>query len=341
VRLGTPPSPTELAWLTALRHAGVAVAWTNAGIAPLAIEADPLADPAGGIAVAVAAPGGSRIAFRDSLGVLDTMVAANGGARTLIPAASEWIGASVGTTMARITVPAPLSLKRLLVEGSAGWETKFAIAALQERGWRVDALTHVAPGVDVREGSPQTQDTARYAAVVIVDTSAVMATRGLAVYVREGGGLVTLHDAATVGPPGEHSVTLEQGANGAVTAARAGAGRIVRVSYANLWRRRMRNDPGVADPVATERAWLAQVLAAAARAEPAPQSEGPLAGSFAAGAAPLVQVVAQLGQPEPLTPARALSRSAAARIVPDWLLFAAALAALGAEWLSRRLRGDR
>src|SRR5438034_1064430 len=76
------------------------------------------------------------------------------------------------------TVAAPvrdtLGLRRLLVLGQAQWETKFTIAALEERGWQVDAHIVVSPKGkgDVRQGDIGVIDTARYSAVLAVDTTA-------------------------------------------------------------------------------------------------------------------------------------------------------------------------
>jgi hypothetical protein len=48
------------------------------------------------------------------------------------------------------------------VLGSAGWESKFVVAALSERGWMVDARLAVAPRLTVLAGTPTTIDTSVY-----------------------------------------------------------------------------------------------------------------------------------------------------------------------------------
>lgn len=335
--LTTAPTATQRDWLAALAHAGVRVDWTGRGIAPVALEVTPAADPAGGYALDVAAPTGAPVALRDAVGALDSVTMRHGAGRVMVPWLRGAVTAAVQGTAARAVPPPPPPLRRLLVEGSAGWETKFVVAALQERGWKVDALTHVAPGVDVRQGAPAAPDTGRYAAVVIVDSTATVAARGIARYVASGGGLVTLHDAAGVGPSPRTRIVLERDAAGraAVIAGRVGAGRVVRVAYRDLWRRRMRDSAGLPDPVAAERAWLAGVIASAAfTATPAP-----VRSRAWDEAAPLAALVALLGAPA--QPEDAAGAASPAGAVPTWLLCAGAFLAFGAEWLSRRLRGAR
>ena len=55
---------------------------------------------------------------------------------------------------ARRAAPRPIStrLRSIVVVGGAGWEGKFIVAALEERGWPVIARFSVAPNVDVAQG---------------------------------------------------------------------------------------------------------------------------------------------------------------------------------------------
>ena len=258
-----------------------------------------------------------------------------------------------------------LVLRRLLVLGTAGWETKFTIAALEERGWQVDARVHVAPGVDVVQGRDLMPDTARHAAVIALDGSAARAATAIVNYVRAGGGLVVAGGAADIaafaallpGRPGpavagrpfaatdtapraslagrsitrlaDGAVPIERrGEQVVVAARRIGAGRVVQVGYDDSWRWRL---AGEDEPVVAHRAWWARVVAAAAYA---PAIALPVAATVPA---PYASLVSALGAP---------SGSVVAGQVDDlagipWsaILFGAALVALLAEWAMRRIRG--
>jgi hypothetical protein len=220
----------------------------------------------------------------------------------------------------------------LLIEGAASWETKFTIAALAERGWKIDAISHVAPGVDVREGSPVAPDTSRYAAVIAVDSTASLSARGAGAFVRNGGGLVTLHDASTVGPRPVASVVLERSADGEVRASRIGRGRVIRIGYRDLWRHRMTDNDTIPDPVAAHRAWLARVVASVAHAPRVASQADTLADP-----APLANMVDRIGPRS----ASLSEESPMRRKVPSSVLFGILLASLLLELASRRLRGAR
>ena len=100
------------------------------------------------------------------------------------------LDAAVGAVVARAALADSLELKRLLVLGAAGWETKFAVAALEERGWPVDAELRVSPQTTVRQGHVAAIDTSRYSAVLVLDTTAAAYAERIGRYVRSGGGLV-------------------------------------------------------------------------------------------------------------------------------------------------------
>src|ERR1019366_3377028 len=80
------------------------------------------------------------------------------------------------------------ALHPVLVVGRAGWEAKFAVAALEERGWTVEARLFVAPGADVTQGSRGAIDTSRYAAIVALDTTLGAVAASVAWVGRGGGG---------------------------------------------------------------------------------------------------------------------------------------------------------
>lgn len=325
-------SPIDRDWLAAIARAGTIVTWSSSRIEPVAATLTRAADPAGMSELAASGSARSVMLVRNATGVLDSVVAGNGGITVAIPGATGRVGVSLGDATAWAVSPDSVRFKRLLVEGAASWETKFTIAALTERGWKVDALTHVAPGVDVREGSPESPDTSRYAAAIAVDRTAALVSRGAAAFVNSGGGLVTLHDASAVGPGGVAYVILERRKGEQVRASRVGRGRVIRVGYSDLWRERMAGDDSVSDPVAAHRAWLARVVAAVAYAP-----RVPIASDTGADPAPLADMVDRIG-PSSASLAQA---SPLRSEVPSDVLFGILLVSLLLELASRRLRGAR
>ena len=333
MELDSEPTQLQREWLAAIRHAGTRLSWNSSKVVPLAGALTELADPAGSSELDISAPPGDTIVVTDTLaGLLDTVVAREGGATITVPGVVHATGFSVNGGMGRAAMRDSVVFKRLLVEGSASWETKFTIAALSERGWQVDALTHVAPGVDVRAGNPGAPDTSRYAAVIAIDSSAALIASGAARYVRNGGGLITLRDAASVGPPAVQAVVLERRTDGDVRAYRVGGGRVVRAGYKDIWRARMSGDDTESNPVAQHRAWLARAVAAVAYA---PRLA--LALDSAADPAPFASLVDAIGAPSRIIPADMSGEAE----VPSAALFAVLVASLMMELLSRRLRGRR
>ena len=322
----------ERDWLAAIQRAGTNVTWNSATITPLATALTQIADPSGAYELSASAPRDSIVVVRDAVGVIDSVKAGDNGIRIEIPGASHRAGVSVGGSRAQASASDTTVLKRLLVEGAASWETKFTIAALTERGWKVDAVTHVAPGVDVREGSPVLPDTTRYAAIVAVDSTAALVGRGASSFVRSGGGLITLHDASAVGPSGPTPIILERRSDGDVRAYRVGAGRVIRVGYKDLWRQRMMDDDTVPDPVAAHREWLARAVASVAYA---PRIG--VAADSARDPAPLADMVDRLGPRSGSADVASPLRSE----VPSSILFGILLLSLLLELASRRLRGAR
>ena len=319
-------------WLAAIERAGTNVTWNSTRITPLALTLTRMPDPSATYELSASAPRDSVIVVRDAVGVMDSVKAGDDGIRAAIPGVTSRAGISVGGSNAWANAPDTAVFKRLLVEGAASWETKFTIAALAERGWKVDAVTHVAPGVDVREGSPALPDTSRYAAVIAVDSTAALVSRGAGSFVRSGGGLITLHGANTVGPSGATSVVLEHRSDGEVRASRVGAGRVIRVGYKDLWRQRMSGDDTVPDPVAAHRAWLARAVASVAYA---PRLA--VAVDSASDPAPLADMVDRLGPRSGSADAPSPMQSE----VPSSVLFGILLVSLLLELASRRLRGAR
>src|SRR5574341_1338727 len=151
------PSPTQRDWLAALAGTGARVTWEARGAIPVAVVADPVADPAGGTLVRAAAPAGATVILADAAGDLDSAKAASGGGgvQFLARSAPDVVtvrtgGASGGG--ARAAVTDSLALARLLLLGRVGWESKFVAAGLEERGGRVGVRLALSPKGDVVQG---------------------------------------------------------------------------------------------------------------------------------------------------------------------------------------------
>ncbi len=411
-----PPPAAERDWLAALAAAGTTVHWAAPPLLPTAVTLEPTPDPAGGLVLRAAAPPGARLALGDTLGPRETLVAGAEPVGFTLAWLEEGVHVAVGPVRAVAAAPDSLGLRRLLVLGRAGWQARFVLAALAERGWTVDARLVVAPGADVYRGitapagdtavaappigplvapprrveepgpglggppraprfapaAPAAQapepplrlpvDTARYSAVLALDSSAARLAPALSRYLRAGGGLVLWPEAAAhraftsvaaagagaalppedeefgdslprralalapLQPLAAEAVVLEsRGREVAVAARRVGLGRVVQVGYLDDWRWRMRGPEGSVD---RHREWLAGLVGAAARTAvypPAVRGGDP---------APLAQLVDRLGPPEdgglPTAPGRPG--------MPLWLPFAIGTLLL-LEWALRRLRG--
>lgn len=335
--LDSVPTPAQRDWMAALMHAGVALTWDGAVGSPTALSVTTLPDPAGAWEIDAAAGRDTGLALRDGLGMIDSLRVTSTRARVVVPRIVRGVEGRSSGARASAPVRDSVIIRRVLVEGAAGWETRFTVVALQERGWSVDALMHVAPNVDVRVGSPTAPDTARYALAIAVDTSAHLIAGAASSFVRSGGGLVTLHDAAGLGPSGAGSVVLERRSDGEVRGSRFGAGRVLRVSYPELWRMRMAGGDSIADPAARHRDWLARAAASVAYAPRVTVHT-----AWPDDPAPYSDLVARVGPPT--TVASRDGGSASSQLfgaVPDSVLAALLLLSLLGEWLSRRLRGAR
>jgi hypothetical protein len=336
VSLDSALSPAERDWFAAIGRAGSTVTWDAPGIPAIAVALTRMADPAGISELSASVPAGSVVMVRDHVGLIDSVTAGKDGIRLAIPGDAASLGVSVARSTAWTAPADSVVFKRILIEGSANWETKFTIAALTERGWKVDALTHVAPGVDVREGNPASPDTSIYAAIIAVDSTASLVARGAGAFVHSGGGLVTMHDASSIGPSGSTPVILERRAGEDVRAYRSGNGRVIRVGYKDLWRQRLADDDTVSDPVAAHRAWLARAVASVAYA-PRVALHATLPSDSSADPAPLADMVDRMGARSSAADDTAPFRSE----VPSSVLFGILLTSLLLELTSRRLRGAR
>lgn len=367
VTLASAPVARERDWLRALAGAGVRVSWSGDSIPATAIEVAARSDPAGGVRAYVAAPADSRATLSDAVGLLDSVTVTAGVNAVSVPIASGALDILVGSQHAHAAAPDSILARQVIVLGQAGWEGKFAIASLQERGWKVSSRLRVAPGIFATQGTPNALDTARTSVVIVLDSSAAVYARAIAAFERNGGGVVLAGDAARVAAlraiaPGRvgsrvpaaslsfasatprralgffpvvslapDAVTLEARDGRIVAAARrVGAGRVVQLGYDETWRWRL---AGSGDAPAAHREFWSQVVSAAAYRATKPVG---VSRATTADAAPLASLYAALGPPAAAHGAAAI---AGARL-PWWMLAALAALLLG-EWCSRRLRGAR
>ena len=364
LRLTAVPSAFERSWLSAIAGAGSNVSW-SCDLPATMIAAQAIASPTGGTRVDVAAPTKSAVILRDELGAIDTLPIRNGGASLLLPPTTEPLTAVLNATTATTTARDSLVLRKVLVIGSVGWESKFVVAALDEAGWKVDANLRVAPGVDVSQGASAIVDTSRYSAVVALDAAAAPFAGRIIAFVQQGGGVILAPAAAsldamsplragTVGrasggsnptasaATGVASIPLapltsirsdaaaieKRGSSVAVAGRRVGAGRVVQVGYEDTWRWRM---AGGDQSVRDHRQWWTDRVSSVAYAPAITRA------TFAtADEAPLASLVDALGPASALSVANGFTARAADTLI---LLFVLLALALTAEVASRRLRG--
>ena len=349
--------------LVALRRAGSAVRWHGTSPA-LAIEAVREREPDARGRLLIAAGDSSSIALADSAGALDT-VRAGGGATVDVGTLVGSVRAALGRHSATTLAPPATPRGAVMVLSHVGWESKFVMAALTEAGWTVRARIPAAPSVDVRDDGLLPLDTARYDAVIALDSSAADFGGAIAHFVAQGGGLVVVGDAMsidalrslvpaqagarrvgrillaedTVTPPDlpvrplselqRDALTLEKEPSGVtLVARRAGMGRVLAVGYDDTWRWRML---GGNSGLSAHRAWWSRAVGSVA-----PEREGaPMAQD--GDAAPRAALADALGAPS-------TSSVAATRAAIDALplaLFTMIALALLAEIASRRFRGAR
>lgn len=355
--------PLQREWLAALTATGTSLSWEGDSIPPLAVAIEPLADPAGRTHIQVAAPTGSTVVLENEMGVVDTATAGVAGARFVTYYSIPQVGVRTGPALAVAMQRDSLALGRILVVGRAGWEGSMVAGTLEERGWKVDVRLALSPKGDVVQGEPiRRLEPARYAAVVMLDTTSLLEPAQLVRYVREGGGLiVTARTGAlpalaplrvarngraipsvepfdtTLAEPRRslalNSLILADGALPlerrddlvAVAARRVERGRVIALGYDETWRWRM---GGGGTALQEYRDWWAGLVAAVAYAEPQP-----IPADRAPDEAPLASLVQFLG------PASTQPISAATSTPPYGWLFAALAAASLLMYLSRRLRG--
>ena len=363
VAVDAMPSPVERDWLAALRRAGVAVRWSGA-VPTLALTAERVREPAAPLRLLLAADTGA-VSLSDSAGTLDTLRASAGGAMLEAPEVVGAVRARQGSFAATAAPPSPTDRRAVLVLGRASWESRFVLAALSEAGWEVRARLPAAPGVAVTDPGLLPIDTARYDAVVLLDSTAADLAPAIARFVAAGGGVVAAGSATTletlravvparagVRRPGRilldgdsttradlplrpltslraDAIALErQSAGIAAAVRRAGSGRALSVGYDESWRWRML---GGASGPAAHRAWWSRTVGLVASDRDVARHDG------SGDAAPTAALVSTLGPPAP--PA-ARATTGDGDPLPLALLIALAVALL-AEIASRRFRGAR
>lgn len=356
VQLDSVPGPIQRDWLAAIRGAGTRIAWRATDVRATAVAATSLPDPQGRVRIAVAAQdSGGRIVLSDDLGVIDTVIVASAAASRIVRTATGVIAAEERGSRATTSVRGPAAVRRVLVVGSAGWESKFAIAALEEAGWPVDARIRVAPGVERRSGVILSLDTARYSAVVALDGAAAAVAPAIVRFVNAGGGAILGAAAArsgafarispasvgTVRAPGARggvglagikadAVVLESnGGTPVVAARRSELGRTITTGYDQTWKWRMSREDSA--PL-THREWWSTLLTAVAYAPRDWTRDSTANGDQA----PVAALHAALGAPSSFD---AAARAGRRWFPPGWLLMAIVLTGLLAEVFSRRLRG--
>jgi len=362
VRGAARPGQMERDWLVALRRMGATVTWDSESLPAVAVAQEALADPVASARIMLAAGVGTRLVVGDAL-VNDTVVATSTGGTSLVLGSIDTFSIGVGTSSRVVALPptATPPLRRVLVLGSAGWETRFTLVALEERGWTTSVRMAVSPGVIIQQGDGDRLDTARFAAVVAVDGSAAARASEIARFVSMGGGLVVLPDAAMVlrglaaGISGRvsagdadrlatdsarlalavrplerlvpGSVPIERrGRLVTVAGRRYGLGRVLQVGYEDLWRWRLASEQG---PDAHRLWWTRAVgsVAFTGLAVTAPLSDPGLA-------APVAAMASALGPPTRAP----LSTHSSSPTLPPWTLGLLLVIAL-LEWASRRFRG--
>ena len=368
VTLDRAPDASTRDWLRALAHAGSVARWSaSRPIRASAVVAEPASEPSGATRVRFAAAGGEPVSIGDAAGLIDT-VPRGGPAELELASVVGNVRAAGPTFSATTAARDSFALKPVLVVGAAGWESKFTIAALEERGWRVASRVRVAPNVEVTQGPPGAIDTARYSAVIALDSSAAASAPAMARFARDGGGVILAGAAARLGgvssiaaggvgrrvagvagaiastaprtglgvfpvtPLVSDAVALESRENAVTVAARrVDAGRVVQSGYDETWRWRM---AGGDEAAAAHREWWSRLVAAVAYA---PLVARPLPPDAAIDETPLASLVDALGPASPFE-ARAPTRDGTRT---TRFLFALVVGALLLEWASRRLRGAR
>jgi hypothetical protein len=359
VQLDRVPGVVQRDWLAALRRAGSEVFWSGEFDA-LALEAVTTAEPQHSYVIRAAGEHGVVITFRDGERELASVKAVGHGASIRTSMLFGPVTAGTGGASALAAKPPAPRVGRVAVIGPAGWETKFVIAALEERGWAVDSRLTVAPGVGVGLLAPGALDTSRYSAAVVVDDVPPGWSADLSRFLGAGGGLVASGAAVRRGslaallparpgrrfasadtivvdrralggtalqPAARAAVLDARGGTPVVSGARFASGRVIVSGYADTWLWRM---SGNERSVEAHRDWWSALVGAVAYAvDTADAARSP-------EAAPLAALHSALGPP--VSASRQIGLDT--RQLPvEAALFGLAVLALLGETVSRRRRG--
>lgn len=355
------PTATERAWQKSLGASGSAVTWSGS-LSPIAISAAPIAAPQEGSTLSAYAPDVFRLYVRDAISLIDSVKPRTDFVSLPVAVTSGPILAVADHDSASVSLNDSVILRRVLVLGKAGWETKFVLAALEEANWKTDASILVAPNVVVSQGAIASIDTAHYSAIVALDESAARRAGEIRNFVRSGGGLV-IGDAAARSPEfsrlrvslsapaaqlaepddtvsrlsaqfvslhiGPDAVPMElRGNDIAVAAIRFEFGRVIQIAFSETWRWRMQ---GNSSSVIDHRDWWSGLISGVAYAPRVHVS------NKLDDRAPFADLIAVAGAPTNL-PSAAKPFSGAMNPV-FWII--ALFSLLLIEWASRRLRGVR
>ena len=379
LELARAPDALARDWLRAIGRAGSVVTWSG-DVPVLAISADPVADPRGGVRVSVAAPSGASVVVADGVGTIDSLQAARGGGAVRAATLVGGVTARAGNGAASAAPAGARTLREVVVLGRAGWEAKFVAAALEEQGWRVAVRMPIAPGLATGERA-LTLDTARVSAVVALDSTAARDAATIARFVRSGGGVLLGAEAARV----PAFASLAAGRTGATTnpattyaaaiapvtrqtlalapivalrpdaialerregavalaARRVEAGRVVQLGYEETWRWRM---AGADEAPDAHRRWWSELVAAVAYAPVA--VEGTPGGAGADGAmgdradGAAPRAALVAALGEPSPVPVGAGEGDAFDPSRSLLVYLAVALLLLAEWASRRFRGAK
>jgi hypothetical protein len=325
--------------LAALARAGRRVTWAGELRGVMAV-AEPTREPVTAWRVAIVGDG--PVALRDSLDALDSLEAS--GVLTTEPTRGP-VQVLDGDTRALAEVGAVSPPKAVFVYGRAGWEPRFAMSALEELDWTVDARLELGRNRAVRQGAAA-PSAARHGVVVVFDSAAARReAAALQRFVRAGGGVVLAGDAARSQalPARVDSLEIALGDSTVrVLARRVGRGRVLELREAETWRWRMQGAGAAVEEHRTFWSRLVGIAAPVVSDGAGGAGEAPRVTERAAltsrelarASAPRAALVHALG-PQSSSP-RAAARTPATLA---WWLAPIILLALLCEWASRRRRG--
>ena len=361
------PDGASRAVLGAAIDAGVSLAWrdsTHVHAMAFDVMSRKTAQPASILSANGAMDstnGVPALVLRDGGGVLDSMAGATpslqvSARRVRPPVRMQLLRAGVVVATAIAPVPAPPPVRSVLLYAQPGWEAKFVGAALEESGWVVDGSLTISPKARVQLGTPTLPDTARYSAVVVLDSGLVSA-RALSRFVSQGGGVVLAGEALrdpTFAPltstriaserpvlagallteqprrglsayrlveragGSSTAVVLERDGTAAlIMAVRRGSGRVLASGYRATWRWRMEGADESADD---HRRWWTMLLGAVAFAPDTSTGATARASASTAGlpgdAAPKADLTARLGPAESAVAPSPSATVSSSRVLP-------------------------